>query len=333
LKQTTRLVSTFSILSLINLSLILPLLLSLLLSACSGSDGDTTDGKKTGTGKVTAKTIADPSPTISPRVIYGDDNRLDLYDVKDPARLILADATVAVILSSDLTTAGDRTNIRTTKFGDDFELPLCPTERFREQGTVAFCSGFLIAPDIIATAGHCMPNSVGTSNPCAQTRFVFGFGLTSPNKDLTSVPTSQVYGCKKIIKREQLDNAQDYAVVELDRPVADHMPLKLRQSGDPALTDELMVIGYPYGLPTKVADGGRIRSVNNFFLVASLDTYGGNSGSAVFNTRTNEVEGILVRGEEDFVAQNKCLASNRCPQNGCRGEDATRISYVLPYVK
>ena len=62
------------------------------------------------------------------------------------------------------------------------------------------------------------------------------------------------------------------------------------------------------------------------YFVANLDTYGGNSGSAVFNTDTGLVEGILVRGENDFVYSNGCRVSNVCPAPGCRGEDVTKIS-------
>ena len=89
----------------------------------------------------------------------------------------------------------------------------------------------------------------------------------------------------------------------------------------------MYVIGHPVGLPTKFADGANVRNNNNTsFFVCNLDTYGGNSGSPVFNSSTHELEGILVRGETDFiVTENGCRKSNVCPQNDpnlvCRGED------------
>jgi hypothetical protein len=64
------------------------------------------------------------------------------------------------------------------------------------------------------------------------------------------------------------------------------------------------------------------------FFVANLDTYGGNSGSAVFNAATGLVEGILVRGEQDYVQKGDCRVSNVCPADGCRGEDVTKIAAV-----
>ena len=50
------------------------------------------------------------------------------------------------------------------------------------------------------------------------------------------------------------------------------------------------------------------------------------SGSPVFNSDTHEVEGILVRGETDFVTQGSCRVSLVCPSSGCRGEDCTRTT-------
>jgi hypothetical protein len=98
------------------------------------------------------------------------------------------------------------------------------------------------------------------------------------------------------------------------------------------------VIGHPVGLPTKFADGANVRNNNNeSFFVCNLDTYGGNSGSPVFNSSTHELEGILVRGETDFiVTENGCRKSNVCPQNDpnfvCRGEDCTRSTEFGDFV-
>jgi hypothetical protein len=308
----------------------------LALSACGSGEGSGEgDGGNGGggkiSGKVSAKLAGNFSNNPSTKVIYGDDNRLDLYDVKDAKRLKLADSTVALISAQSIHIDGVMAKIDSVPYVNERGAPLCPSERFRDQDSGAFCSGFLIAPNVIATAGHCVTNDQGPNNDCAQTKFVFGYSLNYPGASVHSVPATEVYSCKRIIKREQNMQGQDYAVVEIDRNVPNHEPLKLRQSGDPALSDELMVIGHPSGLPTKVADGASIRFVRTDYLRASLDTYGGNSGSAVFNTRTNEVEGILVRGEQDFVYQDSCLVSKKCAQNECRGEDVTRVSYVVPY--
>ncbi|MDD5320391.1 MAG: hemopexin repeat-containing protein [Methylococcales bacterium] len=87
------------------------------------------------------------------------------------------------------------------------------------------------------------------------------------------------------------------------------------------------MIVHPVGLPTKFGGGATVRdnSPSAFFL-ANLDTYGGNSGSPVFNSSTHEVEGILVRGETDFVQQDGCNVSLACPNTGCRVKDSMRTT-------
>lgn len=75
------------------------------------------------------------------------------------------------------------------------------------------------------------------------------------------------------------------------------------------------------------AGGAQVRNnTNDSYFVANLDIYGGNSGSSVLNAATGRVEGILVRGEADFVHNGGCYVSAVCPTTGCRGEDVTRTS-------
>src|SRR5690606_6853870 len=127
--------------------------------------------------------------------------------------------------------------------------------------------------------------------------------------------------CKEIVAREYTSQ-QDYALVRLDRPVRNHRPLTLAQSQSQS-GDGVVVIGHPSGLPTKITDNAVVRSQKGAYFVANLDTYGGNSGSAVFNENTLEVVGILVRGAQDFRydSQSQCYRSNVCAEDGCRGED------------
>jgi hypothetical protein len=53
----------------------------------------------------------------------------------------------------------------------------------------------------------------------------------------------------------------------------------------------------------------------------------------VINADTFLVEGILVRGEDDFEAQGPCRVSKRCADNECEGESASRASefdFLIP---
>ena len=260
-------------------------------------------------------------------VIYGSDTRIDLYQTNDARLLSLADSTVALFQSGDVSAEGGVAALATRNYGE--AMGLCKEEPFYEQGEGAFCSGSLVAPDVILTAGHC----VRSAEECAGVKFVFGFAVKRKGALPESVPAGDVYGCGELLGREQVDEGPDWALVRLDRKVAGHAPLKLNRSGRIENKTELLVIGHPAGLPTKIAGGARVRdNSKEGFFVASLNTYGGNSGSAVFNSATGLVEGVLVRGEEDYVRKGDCRVSKVCPTDGCRGEDVTRISRIADKV-
>jgi hypothetical protein len=260
---------------------------------------------------------------VHANVIYGSDTRIDLYQTKDSRLLSMADSTIALFQAGDVTLDGGTAKLSTSNFGERENL--CKEEPFYEQGSGAFCSGSLVAPDVIMTAGHCVPSA----EECAGIKFVFGFDVKKQGVESDSVPATEVYGCKELIGRQQINDGADWALVRLDRPVAGHAPLKLDLTGKIKKGDEVLVIGHPSGLPTKIAGGAHVRDASKEgFFVANLDTYGGNSGSAVFDSRTGLVEGILVRGEQDFVQKNGCFVSNVCPVDGCRGEDVTKILNV-----
>lgn len=267
-----------------------------------------------------------PAPHNS-KVIYGNDDRLDYYQEADAKIRGAADSTVALIKPALLTTNGATTTIATTSYGQSYGL--CPSEAFYSEETAAFCSGFLVAPDTVVTAGHCISDAAS----CTDTRFVFGFKFAQAGAQPKSVPTDDVYSCKSVVHSVSNPQGEDFAVVKLDRPVTKHKPLLYRSNGQIAVGDAVRVIGYPAGLPVKIAGGANVRTLQPEFFVANLDTYGGNSGSAVFNSVTGDVEGVLVRGEVDFTYANGCNSSNRCPNTGCRGEDVTLFARVLPYLK
>ncbi len=279
---------------------------------------------------VVSSTVLASSIRLEEKVIYGDDNRRDLYQVTDAAWLRAADSTVALIKRANLKVQPDGSfNIRTENFGKSYNL--CAEEPYRDQETGAFCSGFLVTPDTIVTAGHCIRDAYD----CNNTSFVFGFGFHQEGAQPKTAAASEAYNCKSVVKSFVQNDGADFAVVKLDRPVENHDPVKLRLSGNVIEGDELTVIGHPAGLPTKVSDGAQVRDASKKgYFVANLDTYGGNSGSAVFNTRTMEVEGILVRGEQDFTYKPGagCSISYRCADTGCRGEDVTLIGEVFKYL-
>ncbi len=258
------------------------------------------------------------------KVIYGEDNRLDVFESTNNAYIELSRSTAAMIPSGSLRSNSGMIDI----VGPSMESRgFCKAERFSHQSTAAMCSGFLVGDKYLVTAGHCITSEAD----CASNKWVFDYKVENGAQANVSVPATSVYSCKKIISRS-LDRMtqDDFAFIELDRAVTDRAPLKFRKTGKINAGDEIVVIGHPTGLPTKITDGAKVRALKGKFFTANLDTYGGNSGSAVFNATTGVVEGILVRGENDFIydSARSCRASNLCPEDGCRGEDVTYITNI-----
>lgn len=268
------------------------------------------------------------------KVIYGPDDRRNYFETTVTQNQRLAADATAVLVS--------RFALSTSDGGKTYSLPsqgarLCATEKFSDEPAPGFCSGFKVADDLIATAGHCIRTQIS----CDQTSFVFGFGMdAADDQPELSILGENVYQCTEIIDGELGGSDQsDWRVLRVDRPIS-APAVQIRTSSMPGITAgaKLTVVGYPMGLPVKIADNASVRGLDAAFLVANLDTYGGNSGSAVFNSAalgTGDllVEGILVRGEDDFAQLSPCRTSKRCPDAGCRGEDVTyafKIEGALP---
>jgi len=260
-------------------------------------------------------------------LIYGADDRREVYEVSDPTELALADATAAVLDVRNLTSISGGYAIDTSvSFGAAYSL--CSSEPYRNQPTTADCTGFLVAPDLLATAGHCI-----TASSCSSTYFAFGFEMVNASTVRSQVPTADVYRCAHVVARQET-STNDFAVVRLDRAVQGHTPLNIRRSGTVSFGAPLVVAGHPAGIPLKVAGGATVQgnSQANYF-EANVDTYGGNSGSPIIDANSGMVEGILVRGNTDFKRKGRCYVSNTCSNSGCPGwEDATRITNIAPFV-
>jgi V8-like Glu-specific endopeptidase len=266
--------------------------------------------------------VISASSFASTKVIYGEDNREDVYASKNALFVEWSKSTAAMIPNGSI-----KKTLRGTYKISAATLAqrgICKSERFADQPTAANCSGFLVGDKYLVTAGHCIKNQ----SDCAGSQWAFNYKMNNETKANTELEANDVYSCKRIIS-QSLDgmSKDDYALIELDR-ATDKQPLTFRKSGKPAVGTSVVVIGHPTGLPTKIADGAYIKSINGVFFSSNLDTYGGNSGSAVFNEQTGEVEGILVRGATDYVSSGSCRVSNRLGQHEGKGEDVTLITNI-----
>ncbi len=263
------------------------------------------------------------------KIIYGKDDRKDLYNVSNPLYLALADSTVAIFKDEDVNYSLFRgIQLRGGTFQQ--QKKVCNTEPFYDQPAGAYCSGTLIAKNLVLTAGHC----IKSESDCQKSKIVFGFGITEKDVYPYRANRNEVYRCSHIVTRQESEDGRDYEVIELDRDVIDHKPIKIAsaENANPALASGVVMIGHPYGLPTKVDDGGSVlKNEHPHYFVATTDSYSGSSGSAVFNSKTGEIIGVLTSGEiNEFMDSypHKCFVSRVCGKKDCEGEKINRVSFI-----
>jgi hypothetical protein len=251
------------------------------------------------------------------KTIYGDDNRRIISETsiteQQLARSVLAQVPLYKISTSSEASIGfDVLPVQNL-------LNLCPDEKFASDTMLSSCTGFLVAPDLLLTAGHCLKDK----SDCQKNLWVLDYDQSQSvfNKE-------KIVYCKEIVN---LNSAADFALVRLDRDLDDRTPLKIRQSGKLNSEAEFLVIGHPLGLPKISADQAFLRGnlQDNTFTISS-DTYSGSSGSPVIDNKTSLVEGILIKGEKDFEMDfdNLCRRSTHCDFKSCAGETVLRSTTI-----
>lgn len=255
------------------------------------------------------------------KVVYGTDSRIDISDSKSALHKLKAKSVAALIPSTAIFKSGEVSHLASSTL---YDKNICSNQRFSHQQAVSICTGFLIGKNRLVTAGHCIKDG-----ECKTHKWVFNYQLDSSKDSFVGqIENKHIYSCKRVIDWKQtFFFKQDWAVIELDRPVLDRAPLAM-SNRIPRPGTALFTIGTPSGLPLKIATG-KVRKLNIAYFTSNLDTFGGNSGSPVFNAQTGLVEGILVRGQKDYrKTASGCSVVNHYPENGGGGEDVTFIDLV-----
>lgn len=258
-----------------------------------------------------------PDATVerSDRVIYGQDDRVELYEHEDEVFTALArSSSIALMPMGVMGRAGNQWRINAPSLQQGFNL--CSSERFTEQPTAAFCSGTLIDDDLVLTAGHCLSSQAD----CEAARFVFNYHYRAPG-ELETIAAEDVFTCRELLVRRLSlgSELQDFAIVRLNRAATPRFtPAPItREEGSLRTGDALAMIGYGSGIPLKIDDGGRVLSIapGGFFFRASVDAFAGHSGSGVFDA-DGRLVGILQGGETDYVRDGSCFRANVLPASG-----------------
>ena len=259
------------------------------------------------------------------------DNRMDYYAIQDE-QIKINTGCVALICKKDiLVNVGEGlSSLKVQNFGKTFNLH--EFEPFRNQPVAAgrVATGFLVEENLLATAAH-----IVTEGDLKDLCFVFGFKMLELSIPSNEIPNENIYKGEKIIHRVYNRNSgEDWALVRLDRTVVGQSIAHLSRN-DISPDQPVYVLGYHCGLPLKYAPGARIREVGDTYFSSDLNVYNGNSGSPVFDSKTHEVVGMVVRGyNQDFrwtengwisIARSNIKTNSAIP--GC-----TRVSTFIDYV-
>ncbi len=214
---------------------------------------------------------------------------------------------------------------------------LCNGEAFAKQPAGADCSGTLVGPDLVLTAGHCIPNEEGLSlsspkvqSACNSMKVAFDYAYDVEGDDPSRLADEDVFQCKKVLARE-FDRAPtslfppwlgpwlDYAVIKLDRPVPGRYPVTLQDGGGIGLHRTVTQIGHPSGLPQKLVDGSVTQEAQCRNFHHDGDVFGGNSGGGVFDPLTGKIVGVVIRRPDidEYVwdASRGCKVTSVCGDN------------------
>lgn len=263
----------------------------------------------------------------SQAVVYGADDRVEVFEHPDPTmRNLAVGATAAMISNRAFDIAGDRVTLYADSLGEAYGL--CPGELFADQPSLANCSGTLIDDDLILTAGHCVEGG------CGGVSWLFDYHYVRSGQ-LAEITADDVYGCAEVlIASPNLSNPSgpDMAIVRLDRVATPgRTPAALHSAATPvSVGQSVTLIGYGSGLPAKIDGGGRVLSISGSStgtFSTTSDAFGGHSGSGVFDTN-GQVVGILVAGAEDYEYDGHCVRVARQPASGGTfgGEEVTYAS-------
>jgi len=156
------------------------------------------------------------------------------------------------------------------------------------------CSAFLVGPNLVMTAGHCIDTQA--ANTCDKVSVIFNHQEAGGSLPPTSeMPT---YDCVEIIDQTLgtgVDNADDYALFMVSGEPGETFGYLEVDFRPPVLNEAITIIGHPNLLP-QVISAGEVVAVYDHRTYYDADTAGGSSGSPVLDAN-GQVIAVHTNGD------------------------------------
>lgn len=271
--------------------------------------------------------FAQPLGELRQPIIYGEDDRRQVYEVEGALLQSLARQSVVALVSPRSLSydSSGGVSIHAPSLGEAYNL--CSGEAFANEPSLAFCTGVLIDDDLIATAGHCLGRAPEeTTASCRSLALVFDY-LYDAAGQLAPISADDVYRCRRVVTwGGSAEVAPDFGVIQLDRPVRAGLSPALFAPGEVAIGQRVNVIGFGSGLPAKIDSSASIiqSPPDGEYFTAQTDTFGGNSGSPLFDD-AGQIVGLNVAGQPDWMTVGLCTAAVHATEGDEFHQRASRV--------
>ncbi len=261
------------------------------------------------------------------RGVYGDDDRKEVTEIgwtKDYARATAVMIKKDKIVGNKVYAPSLRQQLSKYYGINKFDANV----KFLDQPVAASCTGFLIAPDILVTAGHCIETMEDAKD------FVWVFDYTQDNNYNASsgyltIDPNNVYEVSEVLDAllyngkttnsdgQVIEQKYDYSFLKLNRE-SDRKPYRFRTGGSVNKYASMYTIGCPTGLPLKLTDNAYVveNEVDEWFKT-NIDGFPGNSGGPVFDAN-GFIEGIHVRGSRTYSTIEEAWKGDYIYDEDCR---------------
>ncbi len=186
-------------------------------------------------------------------------------------------------------------------------------------GQIDNCSGYLVGPDRVMTAGHCVDDDGDAESieySCVELySVIFDWADQGPitESGTLTIDADDVYHCEYVefdgyndpsitLPTFNPQGAGDYAVLRLAVPVQGRLPLITERVARTDGDDEVLVLGHPLGLPLKAEF--TVREPGTTTTRIQAHALGGSSGSGVVGMETGKIAQNLTSAPAEWPSDD-----------------------------